>query len=105
MAAADAGMSVSFPWICLEPGGAAPEAIPPVQHLPGGLLTPSLLTWQTGAYGCLLMLCCSYGLSGLMVCRGSGGFAWGEGREGPGKGGLHPWEVERYQGLCGVSQQ
>lgn len=72
VAAADAGMSLPFPWICLELGGAAPKAIPPAQHLPGGLLSPSLLTWQTGAYGCLLMSCCSYVFSGLMVCRGSG---------------------------------
>lgn len=31
-----------------------------------------------------------------MVQRGSGGFARGEGREGPGKD-LQPWEVEWYQ--------
>lgn len=43
---------------------AAPKAIPPAH--------PLYLTWQTGAYGCLLMLCCSYVLSGLMVHRGSG---------------------------------
>lgn len=65
---------------------AAPKAIPPAH--------PLYLTWQTGAYGCLLMLCCSYVLSGLMVHRGSGGFAWRGGKEGPAKGGLHPWEVE-----------
>lgn len=61
---------------------------------PGGLLTLSVLTWQTGAYGCLLMLCCSYVLSGLMVPRGSGGFAWRGGKEGPAEDELHPWEVE-----------
>lgn len=72
VAAVGAGVSLPFPWICVEPGSAAPKAIPPAQQLPGGLLTPSLPTWQTGAYGCLLMLCCSYVLRGLMVRRGSG---------------------------------
>lgn len=65
MAAADAGMSVSFPRICLEPGDAAPEAIPPAQRLPGGCSPPLSLPGRRehmAAYLCSAVL---MGLVGL----------------------------------------
>lgn len=90
---------LSGAWGCSSQGNSSCPAAS------GGVLSPSLFTCQTGAYGCLLMPCCSYVLSGLMVRRGSGGFAWGEDKEGPGKGGLHAWEVEWCQrALCCVTR-
>lgn len=65
MAAADAGMSVPFSWICLEPGGAAPEAIPPAQQLQGGCSPPLSLPGRRdhmAPYLCSAVLMCLVGL-------------------------------------------
>lgn len=57
-AAADGGISISFIWTWLDLGGHSSWGIHPAaaQHLSRGLLTPSLLTQQTGTYGCLITL-------------------------------------------------
>lgn len=74
-------------------GNAAPKAIHPAattQRLSGGYSPPLSSHSRREHMAAYLCSCCSYGLSGLMVLGGSGGFAWGEGEEGACKGWAAP---------------
>lgn len=105
VAAADAGMSLPFPRICLEPGGAAPKAIPPAQQLLGGCSAPLSLPVRRehmAAYLCPAVLMCLVGL-------------WSAGAQGDLHGERTRRDLERVgcmhgkwsgaRGLCAASQE